>query len=69
MKKTVYDFTEAIAELEHGFSPHELADNLWATALRCASVVDRDKHILTMQVAVQDACAFLYAIQEMEVEQ
>lgn len=69
MKKTVYDFTEAIAELEQGFSPIELAENLCATALRCASEVDRDKHILKMQVAVQDVCAFLCAIKEREVEQ
>lgn len=69
MKKTVYDFTEAIAELEHGFSPQELAENLRATALRCAWDVDREKHILRMQIAVQDACAFLDAIVEMEVEQ
>lgn len=69
MKKTVYDFSEAIKELEEGFTPFELAENLCATALRCASVVDRDKNILRMQVAVQDACAFLYAIIEREVEQ
>ena len=68
MKKTVYDFSEAIKELEGGFTPFELAENLYATALRCASEVNREKNILKMQVAVQDACAFLYAIEEKEVE-
>lgn len=69
MKKTVYDFSEAIEEIKDGFTPSELADNLRATALRCAGKVERDKHILSMQVAVQDVCAFLDAILEMEVEQ
>lgn len=69
MKKIVYDFTEAIAELKHGFSPYELAENLRATALRCALETDREKHVLRMQTAVQDVCAFLDAIVEMEVEQ
>ena len=69
MKKTMYDFSEAITEIEQGFTPRELAENIRATALRCANKVDRDKHILSMQVAVQDTCAFLDAIVEMEVEQ
>lgn len=69
MKKTVYDFSEAIKEIEDNFTPHELADNLRATALRCANPLDRGRHILSMQVAVQDVCAFLDAIKETEVEQ
>lgn len=69
MKKTVYDFSEALKEIRDNFTPHELAENLRATALRCADIVNRDKHILSMQVAVQDACAFLDAIVETEVEQ
>lgn len=69
MKKTVYDFSEAIKELECGFSPRELADNLCATAIRCALPTDKEKHILRMQTAVIDVCAFLNAIAEREVEQ
>lgn len=69
MKKTVYDFSEAVKEIEDDFTPRELADNLRATALRCAGRLNRDTHILQMQVAVQDVCAFLDAIVEREVEQ
>lgn len=69
MKKTVYDFSEAIKETKDAFTPRELSENLRATAMRCASIVDRDKHILKMQTAVMDACTFLDAIVEMEVEQ
>lgn len=69
MKKTVYDFSEAIEEIKGNFTPHDLSENLKATALRCAGVLNRDKHILRMQCAVQDVCAFLDAIVETEVEQ
>lgn len=69
MKKVVYDFSEAIAELEGGFTARELSENLQATALRCAWDVDREKNILKMQAAVMDACRFLDAIEEKEIEQ
>lgn len=69
MKKTVYDFSEAVKEIKDNFTPRELADNLRAAALRCADCINRDTHILKMQVAVQCVCAFLDAIVEREVEQ
>lgn len=69
MKKTVYDFTETIAELEHSFSPQELADNLRINALRLSMPLDKDKHIKDMQCAVLDACAVLDSIVGKEVEQ
>lgn len=69
MKKTVYDFSEAIKEIKDNFTPRDLADNLRAAALRCADCLNRDAHILKMQVAVQNVCAFLDAIEELEVEQ
>lgn len=71
MKKTVYDFSEAIKELEQWYSPKELADNLKDAALRCA-IPDagvREDKILQMQLAVLDVCDFLGRIKETEVEQ
>lgn len=68
MKKTIYDFSEAIRELKDGFTPAELAENLRATALRCALPTNKAVHILKMQVAVMDVCAFLDAI-EIRVEE
>lgn len=71
MKKTVYDFSEVVNELKCNFTPHELADNLRACALRLATPIkeDRVQAILGMQNAVLDACAILDAIVETEVEQ
>lgn len=71
MKKTVYDFSEAVKELKQWYSPKELSDNLKTAALRCA-IPDagvREDKILQMQLAVLDVCDFLDAIKEMEVEQ
>ena len=48
MKKTVYDFSEAVSEIKDNFTPRELADNLRATALRSANRRNRDTHILKM---------------------
>lgn len=70
MKKTVYDFTKVVEELEHTFSPAELSDNLKTAAMRCA-IPDsgiREEMILKMQVAVLDVCAVIDAIEEKEVE-
>lgn len=71
MKKTVYDFSEAIKELKQWYSPKELADNLKNAALRCANPDDgiREGMVLKMQLAVLDVCDFLDAIKETEVEQ
>ena len=71
MKKTVYDFSEAIKELTQWYSPKELSNNLKNAALRCANPDDgiREEMVLKMQLAVLDVCDFLDAIKETEVEQ
>lgn len=71
MKKTVYDFSKVIEELETTFSPAELVNNLKTAALLCA-IPDsgiREEMILRMQLAVLDVCNVVEAIIVKEVEQ
>lgn len=71
MKKTVYDFSKAIIELEEWYKPSELSLILKNAALELAPLSEYSKNnaVACLQMAVLDVCNFLDAITETEVEQ
>jgi hypothetical protein len=70
MKKTVYDFAEAIKQADEWYKPRELSNILKDAALHLAHLVQvYPEAVCTVQCAIKDACNFLDEIKEMEVEQ
>lgn len=71
MKKRVYDFSGAVMELEQWYKPSELSLMLKNAALELAPLAkNREGDLIAcMQIAVMNACNFLDAIKETEVEQ
>lgn len=70
MKKTVYDFKQAVKQANAWYKPSELSVALKDKALLCATLNDNGTDIISeLQCAVLDVCAFLDSIKEMEVEQ
>lgn len=71
MKKTMYDFSMAIIELEQWYKPSELSIMLKNAALELASLTNglELSVIANMQKTVLDVCCFLDAVVEKEVEQ
>lgn len=71
MKKTVYDFSKAIASANEWYKPSELSRMLKDTALELATLAEHSNNNLVacMQMTVLDVCNFLDAIKETEVEQ
>lgn len=70
MKKIVYDFKQAAKQADEWYKPSELSAALKLKALRCAALDDNGTDVISeLQCAVLDACYFLDAIKEMEVEQ
>lgn len=69
MKKTVYDFKDAIKIADNWYKPSELSRTHKDKALRLASLKDEVDIVPNMQCAVLDVCEFLDAIVEKEVEQ
>lgn len=69
MKKTAYDFSKAAEHANNWEKPSELSLGLKNAALALASLRDDDAELVKkMQRAVLDACWFLDAIKEKEVE-
>lgn len=69
MKKTVYDFTEAIKQANTWYKPSELSGILKDAALHLAHLVlSQPEAVSTVQCAIKDACDFLDEIKEREVE-
>lgn len=70
MKKTVFDFKQAVKQANEWYKPSELSAELKLKALCCAALDDNGTDVIKdLQCAVLDACYFLDAIKEMEVEQ
>lgn len=70
MKKTVYDFSEAIKQANTWYKPRELSNILKDAALHLAHLVQsQPEAVCAVQCAIKDACDFLDTIKETEVEQ
>lgn len=74
MKKTVYDFSEAIKELDFWYKPKELSSELKTAVLGLAHINDDNSDMASdlirhAQCAALTVCEFLDKIKEVEVEQ
>lgn len=70
MKKTVYDFTEAVACADQWYKPSELSLALKNAALQLVVLNDNDTGVIrNLQCATLNVCEFLDSIEEREVEQ
>lgn len=70
MKKTVYDFSEAIKQANTWYKPSELSEILKDAALRLAALNDNGTDLIRdLQCATLNVCEFLDSIKEREVEQ
>lgn len=70
MKKTVYDFSEAVVCADEWHKPSELSLALKNAALQLAIIDEKDTQVIKhLQCAALDVCDFLDSIKEVEVEQ
>ena len=74
MKKTIYDFSKAIKELDQWYKPSEYSAILKNAVLELARIEDDDNGInppiiKSVQLAALEVCDLLDKIIEIEVEQ
>lgn len=73
MKKTVYDFSEAVKQIDMWYKPSEMSATLKSAMLELAYIEDDGSGtypgmIMAAQCAALTVCEFLDNIKEMEVE-
>ncbi len=69
MRTIAYDFKQAVKEANEWYTPEELSTMLKDAALKLAEAIqDFPEEVCAMQIAVNNATAFLDLIEEKEVE-
>lgn len=70
MKKTVYDFSDAVEYIRTMYDPTYLSSMLKDAALKLSILDSQGTSVIAdMQIAVMNATEFLEAITEKEIEQ
>lgn len=70
MKKIIYDFKQAVKEVDKWYTPAEMATMLKDAALDLSYLIqDHPEEVCAMQIAVRNVTRFLDLIEEKEVEE